>query len=433
MSLDAYKLTNAQIAEKGVVAAPTVLSGTAEENKKVFDRLIREAVMGAFNGLIDALTDLGVEGTVLLKDGTPGTAGMKYVWRLGDDLYTSVDGSKWSKVASKHTILDNDGKTMSSLQKLQFKNCDVTEDDTTIVVSAKQGARGEGGSNGNLLDNWYFLRPVNQRMVASKTVTTEGGAWGGGYGLDRWRSNCCGITIDDNGLQLSSTGGTAQYLEQRLELKTAEALAGKTVTMSLLYSENGVDTLRTTTEVFPEIGWLSSKVWVDSPGITFPWRFEFGSEGESPSYGVVRLVTESAATLQLKAVKLELGAEQTLARQVDESWVLREIPDYGEELARCQRYCFAPFISGSIFTRTTFVGTGIVQFFVSTPVTLRTNPVLESGTVNVGTWGSTGLTQGFTYTYTALRNSLRILASKAGHGLSDMWMDLNKVIFSADL
>lgn len=430
MSLDAYKLTNAQIAEKGVVAAPTVLSGTADENKKVFDRLIREAVMGAFNGLIDALTDLGVEGTVLLKDTSAGSAGMKYVWRFGDDLYTSVDGSKWSKVASKHTILDNDGNTMSSLQKLQFKNCDVTEDDTTIIVSAKQGARGEGGSNGNLLDNWYFLRPVNQRMVESKTVTTEGGAWGGGYGLDRWRSNCSGITIDDNGLQLSSTGGTTQYLEQRLERKTAEALAGKTVTMSLLYSENGVDTLRTTTEVFPEIGWLSARTWAD-----FPWRFEFGFEGESPGYGVVRLATDSAAarTLQLKAVKLELGAEQTLARQVDGNWVLREIPDYGAELARCQRFCFAPFVGGSVFTRTTFVGTGIVQFFVSTPVTLRTNPVLESGTVNVGTWGSTGLTQGFTYTYTALRNSLRILASKAGHGLSDMWMDLNKVIFSADL
>lgn len=430
MSLDAYKLTNAQIAEKGVVAAPTVLSGTADENKRVFDRLIREAVMGAFNGLIDALTELGVEGTVLLKDGSPGLAGMKYVWRLGDDLYTSVDGSKWSKVASKHTILDNDGKTMRSLQKLQFKNCDVTEDDTTITVSAKQGARGEGGWNGNLLDNWYFLRPVNQRMVASKTVTTEGGAWGGGYGLDRWRSNCSGITIDDNGLQLSSTGGTTQYLEQRLELRTAEALAGKTVTMSLLYSENGVDTLRTTTEVFPEIGWLSARTWAD-----FPWRFEFGFEGESSSYGVVRLAADSAAarTLQLKAVKLELGAEQTLARQVDGSWFLREIPDYGAELAKCQRYCFAPFIGGSIFTRTTFVGTGIVQFFVSTPVTLRTNPVLESGTVNVGAWGSTGLAQGFTYTYSALRNSLRILASKAGHGLSDMWMDLNKVIFSADL
>ena len=86
MSLDAYKLTNAQIAEKGVVAAPTVLSGTADENKRVFDRLIREAVMGAFNGLIDALTELGVEGTVLLKGGSPGFAGMKYVWRLGDDL-----------------------------------------------------------------------------------------------------------------------------------------------------------------------------------------------------------------------------------------------------------------------------------------------------------------------------------------------------------
>ena len=36
---------------------------------------------------------------------------------------------------------------------------------------------------------------------------------------------------------------------------------------------------------------------------------------------------------------LELGEQQTLAHQNDDgAWVLNELPDYGGELLRCQRY-----------------------------------------------------------------------------------------------
>ena len=55
MSISDYKLTDAAIAQKGVVAAPDKLTGTAAQNKAVFDRLIREAVKELFNGLIDVL------------------------------------------------------------------------------------------------------------------------------------------------------------------------------------------------------------------------------------------------------------------------------------------------------------------------------------------------------------------------------------------
>ena len=56
MSIRDYKMTDGDISAKGVTAAPTVLSGTPEENKKVFDRLIRDVVKQDLNGLIDALT-----------------------------------------------------------------------------------------------------------------------------------------------------------------------------------------------------------------------------------------------------------------------------------------------------------------------------------------------------------------------------------------
>lgn len=55
MALNDNKVTTTQISTYGVVAAPDRLTGTAAQNKAVFDRLIREAVAGCVNGLIDAL------------------------------------------------------------------------------------------------------------------------------------------------------------------------------------------------------------------------------------------------------------------------------------------------------------------------------------------------------------------------------------------
>lgn len=55
MSITSFKITDSDISSKGVVAAPTVLSGSPEENKKVFDRLVREVLKGDFNALVDAL------------------------------------------------------------------------------------------------------------------------------------------------------------------------------------------------------------------------------------------------------------------------------------------------------------------------------------------------------------------------------------------
>lgn len=55
MSLQDLKITDAQMEQHGVVAAPDTLTGTADENKAVFDRLIRQIVSVAVNSLIDLL------------------------------------------------------------------------------------------------------------------------------------------------------------------------------------------------------------------------------------------------------------------------------------------------------------------------------------------------------------------------------------------
>jgi len=98
MALADYKITDDQISAKGVVAAPDQLTGTAAENKAVFDRLIREAVKGDLNGLIDALIAAGVGNEVLLPSGNPR---MKYLRKNANNiLETSTDGTHWSEVSA---------------------------------------------------------------------------------------------------------------------------------------------------------------------------------------------------------------------------------------------------------------------------------------------------------------------------------------------
>ena len=93
MSLGDYKIKDTDVASKGVVAAPDKLTGSAEENKKIFDRLIRESVKGLYNGLVDALEELGVQHAALLPEEN---ARMKYI-RLGasGDIEVSTDGETW--------------------------------------------------------------------------------------------------------------------------------------------------------------------------------------------------------------------------------------------------------------------------------------------------------------------------------------------------
>lgn len=58
MSIRDHKITDAQIAEKGVIASPDTLKGTAAENKSVFDRLVREVVAPEFNAIVDTFADM---------------------------------------------------------------------------------------------------------------------------------------------------------------------------------------------------------------------------------------------------------------------------------------------------------------------------------------------------------------------------------------
>ena len=147
MSLGNYKIKDTDIASKGVVAAPDKLTGSAEENKKIFDRLIRETVKGDFNGLIDALTAAGVEHMALLPENA---AGFKYI-RLNSDkvLEVSTDGTNWQATGSSgHLIIGPDGQALPQRSRMKFTNGTVTDQNGVTVVTGVKGDKGDTGAKG---------------------------------------------------------------------------------------------------------------------------------------------------------------------------------------------------------------------------------------------------------------------------------------------
>lgn len=147
MGLSDFKITDADITSKGVQASPDQLSGTAEDNKKVFDRLTSGPVRDGHNKLIDALVALGVEQLIQY-----GSEDIKYI-RLNADKHIEVssDGATWTEVASSgHLIYDAAGQQMPQRSRLKFGGASVvTDDGTYTIVSGVKGDKGDTGAKGD--------------------------------------------------------------------------------------------------------------------------------------------------------------------------------------------------------------------------------------------------------------------------------------------
>ena len=127
MALTQHKITD----YKGLDMAslPDKLTGTAAENKAVFDRTVKQVVAVSVNGLIEELEALGADSLVTGQ-------GIRAL-RLGADgqLEPSADGNSFqSAMAGGHAIFDSQGRRMVQRARLQFQNTQVTDDGRTTIV-----------------------------------------------------------------------------------------------------------------------------------------------------------------------------------------------------------------------------------------------------------------------------------------------------------
>ena len=206
------------------------------------------------------------------------------------------------------------GKTLTEDVTLTGDDIALDTGDSTSVNTALKYR-----SNPNLLVNWYFPRPVNQR---GQTEYTTGGA----YTLDRWWMQYdTTLSIVDGGIKIGGKWDVHQYFEN--------TLPNATYTLSLLYKDRtGSDPLRLIAGNRTD-GDLAQTESKDASGIL---SITFSTaKSNKVNFGFTGSTDNSAIII---AIKLELGDTQTLAHKENGVWVLNEIPDYGEQLRRCQRY-----------------------------------------------------------------------------------------------
>lgn len=208
-------------------------------------------------------------------------------------------------------------------------------------------------SNPNLLDNWYFGNPVNQRGQTEYT-----GDWV--YTIDRWQVSQ-NTTLTVNNGSVSSTGG---YWYEPLE-EIVDALRGRTVTISLLFASGE---LEFATGVVPT-------TWGSWDNIALSGHVVLKGIGED-SKRLWFMVNDIAENIL--AAKLELGPTQTLAHREGDRWVLNEVPDYGEQLRRCQRY-YLSNKQRNAYGKSVSANAAYVD--IPTPVTMRALPAIKTGAI----------------------------------------------------
>ena len=237
------------------------------------------------------------------------------------DMYAYVwDGEKWAK-----------GQTLSAaagaVSSVFGRAGDVTAqagDYTAAQVGAVDGATGQGSavriSNRNLLDNGDFRNPVNQRGQTSYT--------GSRYGIDRWKvstnNSTAAVSVGDGWINFTSDA-SGTYINFS---STVEKVQPGNYTLSFL-----VDDHTKAQQIYDVQGGNSSNVF-DSNLLTMTFSV---AETSAITVGIQKKAASS--TLKIYAAKLELGSVQTLAHQENGVWVLNDpLPNYAEELAKCQRY-----------------------------------------------------------------------------------------------
>ena len=344
-------------------------------------------------------------------------------------LADSADGGKAKRLlwSSVKTALDKlfvplarkvNGKTLAKDVTLTGENIAVSTTDSTPISGAVKYR-----TTPNLLDNWYFGNPVNQR---GQTEYTENAT----YTIDRWWTQYdTTLSIVDGGIKIGGKWDVQQYFEN--------TLPNATYTLSLLYKDRtGSDPLRllignrtdgdiAQTESKNASGILS--ITVSTAALN---KVNFGFTGS----------TDNSATII--AAKLELGDTQTLAHKENGVWVLNEIPDYGEQLRRCQRYLF----SARGTTNYVCVGSGYISvdgteaiIVVPTPVSLRVTPVcMVNGILHVDTSYGEGVTGNNVSLLNVGNGSvgirMKITGSATPKSPGFMWIDINNnLLFSADL
>lgn len=229
-------------------------------------------------------------------------------------------------------------------------------------------------SNPNLLDNWYFLDPINQRGETEYR--------GARYGIDRWygRSANTRVLLDTDGIVVTTTSGDSDVNFRSIiqKVSNSEGVKGKTLTLSCMIAQStAVGIMQVTKNELGSINQLGAARFssTDRPILV---SFSFSAPNEDFENLLVQIGISGPHALKIIAIKLELGTKQTLAHQnEDGSWALNDPPpNKALELLKCMQYQIQ-IVNPVYESRYGVVGRGYgdsaSQGFISIPLPTKCN------------------------------------------------------------
>ena len=202
---------------------------------------------------------------------------------------------------------------------------------------------GSQHSNPNLLDNWYFADPINQRGQMEYTAfnAIQSAA---AYTIDRFKISASAGTsitckVEDDGVALSVTPSAGKMGQVNFsQIFSLNVLFPGVYTLSWLYSSDClVRPFAANGSALPGYRDFPAS---DTPAVaSIQVKITEEMQKRSSIFNI-QINSSVEAHVKLYAAKLELGSQQTLAHQdADGKWVLNDPPpNKALELAKCQRY-----------------------------------------------------------------------------------------------
>lgn len=219
-------------------------------------------------------------------------------------------------------------------------------DDSLNYTDEKVEAVQNTISNPNLLDNWYFADPINQR---GKTEYTNAG-----YTIDRWNEEVdTTLQINDGCILVTNSSSDDKGI-----IQVMETVPKGTTTLSILVEEGYGKAFIVNKE----------SIAINGSGL-----YSLTYSDIDIQNNMVFIRANPYSSIKIIAAKLELGDRQTLARQDENgNWLLNDPPpNKALELVKCQRFLLGGQIDGIESFK---LAKNVAGFVIPLPTTMRATP-----------------------------------------------------------
>lgn len=217
-------------------------------------------------------------------------------------------------------------------------------------------------SNKNLLINWYFSNPINQRGLTEYSGAAK-------YTIDMWKSSSARgiITLESGTLKITSTEDSTNYAYLYQAIENGFLYYNIPLTFSVLDADNELHLLTTILKAEGQNKTLKTSFGCIRIGSDNAWGYLYTAIG----------IEKGGNSKSFIASKLEIGTKQTLAHLENGKWILNDPhPNKTEELLKCQRHYWQTVSDYQSYNYGMAINETEALIYINFPVRMRTYPTV---------------------------------------------------------